>query len=1005
MPNSQKVPLIYQDLAEEISFDSLPSEWINMELPSFSDNISLFDYQQEAIKNAIKLLYYYFNSLQKFQKGEKEQDNIERKKKFFNEIRKFERELVDSIGITTKKTNKLLFSKLRQYYPIIEENSYEKIHFLHFVNRMSFWMATGSGKTVILIKLIELLNKLKQSELIPDNDILILTHREDLINQIKQHIEEFNKKASKKIKVWDLKKYDDVKRGNVLAFKEDINIFIYRSDLISEETKEKLLGFEDIENNGRWYVLLDEAHKGDKEDSKRQLYYSLLTRNGFLFNFSATFTDVWDRITTIYNFNLDTFIRRGYGKNVYLSQQELNAFKDKGDFSDKNKQKIVLKSLILLTLSKKAKNNIDSKLNGKYYHNPLLVALVNSVNVQKSDLEIFFKELEKIATGKVDKTLLEEAKKEIIEELSDDPKYIFGNESVLFNKNDVKNIGLKDILKHIFNSDSFGEIEVIMIPKNNKELVFKTKTSEKPFCLMRVGDCGNWVKEKLTSYEINESYNNESFFKNIDKENDFINILMGSRAFYEGWDSNRPNVMIFINIGKGDAKKYVTQSIGRGVRIQPIKGKRKRLLPLKRENDSIAKEVYPKLKQEDISIIETLFVLGTNKKNVKEILESIKYERKTSGEIIELEKNKEIKDKILLIPVYKDRKEGVSIEELPKFEGNRKLLTDFINWIGDERVIYALFSHEKYVNPKTLEKSRDFLKNGNFLTSEGRDVYSQLNKLMSHVNITLRDLDKFKQVRDEIIHFKRIRVTLEEKELQKLKELIDKVKIYKDPLKQESELKKLFENKKISLDEYTSRIKELGKMSSEKEFIKGNSTLKIKHLINHYYIPIILSEKEKVDYINHIINVKSEKRFIEQLEELIKQEDNILKSFDWWMFSKLDGHLDNVYIPYYNKAHNKIGRFKPDFIFWLKKENNYFIVFVDPKGTKHTDYEYKVDGYKLIFEEKGIIKTFQEDKVNIQVHLFLYTEDANRLSEGYMKYWFDNFENIIKRFTNEKKEI
>ena len=28
-----------------------------------------------------------------------------------------------------------------------------------------------------------------------------------------------------------------------------------------------------------------------------------------------------------------------------------------------------------------------------------------------------------------------------------------------------------------------------------------------------------------------------------------FNILFGSRSFYEGWDSNRPNVMNFINIG------------------------------------------------------------------------------------------------------------------------------------------------------------------------------------------------------------------------------------------------------------------------------------------------------------------------------------------------------------------------------------------------------------------------------------------------------------------------
>jgi len=132
---------------------------------------------------------------------------------------------------------------------------------------------------------------------------------------------------------------------------------------------------------------------------------------------------------------------------------------------------------------------------------------------------------------------------------------------------------------------------------------------------MKIGDAEKWVKEKLTNYEINESYENTSYFKIINQKDCPANILMGSRAFYEGWDSNRPNVMIFINIGMGDAKKYVTQSIGRGVRIEPIKDKRKRLMPLKREDDITAKEIYSKLDEEDISLIETLFINCFNPKN------------------------------------------------------------------------------------------------------------------------------------------------------------------------------------------------------------------------------------------------------------------------------------------------------------------------------------------------------------------------------------------------------
>jgi hypothetical protein len=637
------------------------------------------------------------------------------------------------------------------------------------------------------------------------------------------------------------------------------------------------------------------------------------------------------------------------------------------------------------------------KIDKKNYHNPLLVSLVNSVNIQDSDLEIFFRELERIAESEVDERLLEETKDELIEELREHPRYIFGNESFFFDKQNLKKIDMKEILKQVFNTASSGHIEVIKIPQNKEELIFKLKTSDRPFALIKIGDISRWLKDKLSGYEINDSYENQSLFKAISEDNNSVNILMGSRAFYEGWDSNRPNVMIFINIGKADAKKYVSQSIGRGVRIEPVQKKRKRLLPLKRENNVAAKEIYPKLNPWDVSLIETLFILGTNKSNVQEILESIKYERKASGETIELKENVEIKNKELLIPIYKDRTGIITTADLPKFEGNKELLSSFLHWLGDDRLIYALFSNEDNVNPQTIEKSRDFIKNGGFSKSEIGDAYSQMTKLMKHVNITLQDLDKFKQMDDEIVHFKRIRVILTSKELERLKELIEKVGDYKDPYKREKELDNLLDRNKISRNEYKEEIKKLGRTSNEEEFTSNNNTLRIKHLLNHYYVPVVISENEKIDYINHIINIESEKRFIEQLESSIQRDNNPLNQFDWWMFCKLDEHLDEVFIPYYNKEHNKIEKFKPDFIFWLKKANKYFIVFVDPKGTMHTDYEFKVDGYKSIFEEKNNKRQYPNGKLSIQVHLFLFTDDKNRLPEGYKKYWLDEFEKIIRQ--------
>ncbi|MCL0048483.1 restriction endonuclease subunit R, partial [Dehalococcoidia bacterium] len=126
-----------------------------------------------------------------------------------------------------------------------------------------------------------------------------------------------------------------------------------------------------------------------------------------------------------------------------------------------------------------------------------------------------------------------------------------------------KNIRLKDVLKSIYNSDSPGEIEISFRPSDKKQVAFKLTTSDKHFALSKTGDIPSWLKEELDRFNVNHQFEEEGFFERINRDDSPINILMGSRAFYEGWDSNRPNIINFINIGTGtDAKKFILQSVG-----------------------------------------------------------------------------------------------------------------------------------------------------------------------------------------------------------------------------------------------------------------------------------------------------------------------------------------------------------------------------------------------------------------------------------------------------------
>jgi superfamily II DNA or RNA helicase len=814
-------------------------------------------------------------------------------------------------------------------------------------------MATGSGKTLVIIKIIEFLRRLMKRGEIPEYDILFLTYREDLIKQFKNHLEEYNEGRNEKILVEDLKDYEKLKRGNLF---KGINVFYYKSDLFSDEEKEKIVDFRNYYNDGKWFVILDEAHKGDTEESKRQHIFSILSKNGFLFNFSATFSDEIDLVTTCFEYNLSTFIEEGYGKKIYISDYEVKAFRE--EFRQRDKQKIILKGLILLAYIKKELNKIKGKI-PTAYHNPLLLVLVNSVNEEDADLKLFFEEIENIAKNKFDRNLINEAKEELRKEFQEKEKYDMPeNDEIKIDYDLLSKIDYEDILKEIFNSQESGTIEISYSPKEKGEVAFKLKTSDNHFALMKTGNMPDWLKKSLSQFDVNHTFEEEKFFERINKDDSPINILLGSRVFYEGWDSNRPNIIMFINIGtRENAKKFVLQSIGRGVRIEPIKNERKRLLFIK---DKVG-DVFDEIKNYIFSI-ESLFVFGTNKKAIETIIKEVGEirEKSTKCQKTSLFKNEEkIRKGILLVPKYKEGGKRVFEED---FRFNVHLndfekLKAFNEFVKDDRILLVLCEAE----PILIKHFRNSFNNVNnfykFSDIEKRDIDLILRNLFSFWGGKFKEFEKFEELKDEIKHFENI--------------VIEEAK-FKD-----------FESIKDAV------LKTKGSLPFE--------SLRLEYISNHYYLPIVLSKDEKVDYIKHIIKTKSEVEFIEKLENYLNNPNNKFNEFDWWMFSKIDESLDEVYIPYYNLDRNLLSKFKPDFIFWLKKGNEYFIVFVDPKSTKFTDYENKISWYKKLFEEENKPKGFKYNGLNCYVYCFLYTDDKDKVRYfGYEKYWFEDFDNILK---------
>ncbi len=937
---------VAQKLAEEeLNTNEINDPLEMLDFKSFDSNKELLDYQQQALINAFRMLIAYFR------------DFKENKKEFYAFYQKHY--AFANCDFAKKKLNHLLKSHFKV------ENGCVK--FENFINRLAFYMATGSGKTIVIIKLVELLSVAIRMGLIPKKNIMFFSANENLIKQFEKEIEKYNRNKDyfkqidfKNLKSVTNKDFHHAPKG---SFIEKITLFYYRADLMNdEESKENLLNYKDYWDNGENYVILDEAHKGNKSESKRQAIFSLLSLKGFLFNFSATFTEESDLITAVYNLSVGEWVKLGYGKeSVLLKKNNLNAFKELKDLNDREKEIALLKALLLLGMQKRYQTE-------GYFHNPLMLVFTHSVNVKNSDAEIFFKTLARVIENDDGSDFLK-AKEDLLEEIKK-PEFLFSDNKdkdykVKVFKEGLKSMDFKSLKEEVFYASN-GHIEVIINPKNNQEIAFKLNTSDKVFCLIKIGDITEWICEKLKSVKVvskNLSFKEESYFSQIDKSS--INILVGSRTFDTGWDSTRPSVILFLNIGlDDDAKKLVKQSFGRGVRIESVKNQRQRLAYLEIDG-AIKKALKP-----NAAMLETLFVIPTNHASLEAILKfqkesENKGENRGSWREIKLEKTP-IKH-ALFVPCYrKEQTNALKISPSASFKMSEKNFKDLKEYFHLMSEKHFILKHEIY-DPKDYALLKEMIQTAHF-KKVSTWHYKDLDYMISEIKGKLYPnqkvpKDEFNALDSEkIVHFKRIKVRADKEE-----ELIKTIQKVKEHVPLDKERIKIAQGE---IDPYDTE-----KHRQDKTFkVDDAELLKLKE---HYYTPLI--KAKNCDWIKHVVKVKSESDF---LEELLKITETLQENYDFWAFSKIDEHLDNLFIPYIDNATER--RFFPDFIFWLQKGDTQIICFIDPKGTEHTSSLRKADVYKP-FKDK-VFRSKNDPNFKIKVVLKFYG-DKDRVPELYRDDW------------------
>ena len=131
-----------------------------------------------------------------------------------------------------------------------------------------------------------------------------------------------------------------------------------------------------------------------------------------------------------------------------------------------------------------------------------------------------------------------------------------------------KGTGLYDeICKQLFGGR--GALELWAVKSAEGELGLKVSGSENWFGLINIGDVAA-LKKYLLEQDIIEARDDqftESLFASIERIDSPIKLLIGARKFTEGWSSWRVSSMCLLNMGRGEGS-LIIQLFGRGVRLK-----------------------------------------------------------------------------------------------------------------------------------------------------------------------------------------------------------------------------------------------------------------------------------------------------------------------------------------------------------------------------------------------------------------------------------------------------
>jgi hypothetical protein len=437
------------------------------------------------------------------------------------------------------------------------------------VTKLAYWMATGSGKTLLLhLNYHQFLRYNTE----PLDNILLVTPNEGLSEQ---HLAEL---AASGIPA----RRFDLNQGGLLSSGRNAVQVIEITKLVEEKrgggVSVPVEAFE-----GRNLIFVDEGHKGSGGEAWRR-YREALGATGFTFEYSATFGQALsatrnDPLTAeygkaiVFDYSYRYFYGDGYGKDFRI----LN-LRDETD--EAKTELLLLGNLLSFYEQQRLFREGAGELRPYYLEKPLWVFVGSTVNAVYSERKE--KRSDVLTVARFLHHVLENKRGRVVKGIE---KLLAGKTGLVTPAGmDVfagrfaylRELGLpaqklyEDILARLFHAAGGGGLHLSDIRGSGGELGLKAAGADDYFGLIYIGDTPEFkklVEADDSGIALEEDVLSGSLFEAINRPDSRINVLIGAKKFMEGWNSWRVSNMGLLNIGRQEGSQII-QLFGRGVRLR-----------------------------------------------------------------------------------------------------------------------------------------------------------------------------------------------------------------------------------------------------------------------------------------------------------------------------------------------------------------------------------------------------------------------------------------------------